>query len=319
MKTGRVRGIETPISRVVLGTAGMSTRDPSQAFAVLDEYVATSGNCLDTAWIYGGGDGSSEQVVGDWFTRTGTRDDVVLIGKGACSISCTPDLVTKELNESLERLQTDSVDLYLLHRDNPDVPAGEFVEALNDHRRAGRMKAFGASNWRTERIAEANAYAAEHGIEGFAASSANFSLAVWNEPTWEHTVGASDPSSRRWYEGNDVALFAWSSQAGGFFTGRYGEWSINDPDAADMVRVWFNNENFERLSRARELGQKRGVDPTAIALAYVLCQKFEVFALIGPLTPGELHSSLAAADLVLSPEELAYLDLKELVTQDADA
>lgn len=310
MKYGHVTGVDKAISRIVLGTAIMTIENPDPAFGMMDAYLEAGGNCIDTAAIYGAPDHTSERAVGAWFADRGTRDDVVLIGKGACVTTCTPDLVTSEMRESLDRLQTDRLDIYIMHRDNPSIPAGEFVEVLNQHLREGRVKAFGGSNWLPERIQEANDYAAAHGLVPFTVSSPNFSLGQWNEAQWDDCYTASDLETRRWYETHDVALFAWSSQAGGFFTGRFSEEDRSNPAYADTVRVWFNEGNFRRLGRARELAEQKGVSSTQVALAYVLSQDFNAFALIGPHTVEELRSSLSVGDLTLTPEERAYLNLE---------
>lgn len=306
MRYGRIAGLDHPVSRVVLGTAGFG--DHPSPDEILDEYVLAGGNCLDTAWIYGQ-EGSAERTVGSWLGARGTRKDIVLIAKGACSTDCTPDMIVADLDESFERLGVDTADIYMMHRDNPAVPAGEFVDLLNQQVDAGRIRVFGGSNWSTARLAEANEYARANGLRGFTVSSPNLSLARWNEPTWEDTLTASDPGSRRWYRENDVALFAWSSQANGFFTGRYGRSDADDPALADVARVWFNDENFLRRQRAEAIASRRGVEATHIALAYVLNQPFETYALIGPLTVEEVRSSLGGADIELSEDELRELDL----------
>ena len=203
------------------------------------------------------------------------------------------------------------MDLYFLHRDNPDVPVGEFVECLNEHQRAGRIRAFGGSNWTIERLEAANGYARAHGLTGFAASSPNLALAVWNEPMWQGCLSASDPASRAWYGRTQMPLFAWSSQASGFFTGRYSPEDRDDPALASIVRTWFNEGNWLRLERARELGQKKGFTATQIALAWVLCQPLNVYALIGPRNIEETRTSLQALDVELSPQELRWLNLEK--------
>ena len=307
MRYSTVSGVEKPVSRLVLGSTMLDPGRPAHSFGLLDRYREAGGNCVDTAAIYGYGAG--ERAVGDWLARRGNRDAIVLIGKGACTTACTPDLVTSELRESLERLRTDRVDVYFMHRDNPSLPAGEFVERLNEHLRAGQVRAFGGSNWSPERIAEANEYAAARGLVGFAASSPNFSLGRWNEPTWPGCHTAVDPAVRRWYERSGLAVFAWSSQAGGFFTGRYGPADRDDRRAADVVRVWFNDGNFHRLARVRELAAEKGATPAQIALAYVACQPANMFPIIGPLTAGELAECLAA-DVALTADELRYLNLE---------
>jgi aryl-alcohol dehydrogenase-like predicted oxidoreductase len=198
-----------------------------------------------------------------------------------------------------------------MHRDNPAVPVGRFVERLNEHLRAGEIRAFGGSNWSPRRLAEANAYAAGHGLVGFAASSPQFSLGHWNEPPWEGCLTATDPATRRWYETSGLALFAWSSQASGFFTGRHSPTDGSVAPDTDPARVWYNAGNVRRLERVRELAARRGVPPAQVALAFVLCQPAHVFALTGPLTLGELHDSVAALDVSLTAAELRHLNLED--------
>ena len=107
-----------------------------------------------------------------------------------------------------------------------------------------------------------------------------------------------------------MPLFAWSSQATGFFTGRYQPEDRVIPALAPIVRTWFNEDNFQRLERARELAAQKGVTAAQIALAYVLCQPFPVFALIGPQTIDELREVLPALDIQLSPAEMSWLNLE---------
>jgi predicted dehydrogenase/aryl-alcohol dehydrogenase-like predicted oxidoreductase len=303
MRYGKVQGIPQPVSRLVMGTMVLGRADIAFATALLDHWVEMGGNCLDTAWVY-----NTEGIVGQWLKLRDNRKDIVLITKGAHTPRCTPEWLTRELNESLERFQTDYTDLYFMHRDNPDIPVGEFVDVLNEHKAAGRIRAFGGSNWTIERIQAANDYAAAHKLTGFTASSPNFALAVWNEPMWAGCVAAVDPASRAWYHNNQMPLFAWSSQASGLFTGRFRPDDRDDPAIAPVVRTWFNDTNFKRLERARQLAQRRGVSTTQIALAYVLDQPLNIYALIGPQTPAEADTSAQALDLELAPEELEWLE-----------
>ncbi len=217
-----------------------------------------------------------------------------------------PEALREDLTENLERLGTPYIDLYMLHRDDESVPVGPIVEALDEEVQRGRIKVYGASNWRPQRIQEANEYAAEHGLRGFVALSNNLSLARAKEPMWAGCVYTSD-EDHAWYTKNQFPLIAWSSQAGGFFTGRY---SPDDRTNEDMVRVYYSEENRQRLAHAREVAKRRNVHPLQVALAWVLNQPFPTVAIIGPQTTEELESSVAAAELKLTPEEMAYLDLQ---------
>ncbi len=304
-----VEGVNKPVSRVVLGSVMMDSDDLPSSFALLDYYFEYGGNCIDSAWIYRLG--NSEKCIGTWIRQRGVREQVVLLGKGGAPIeNCTPETVTAQLMESLERLQTDYLDIYLLHRDNPGVPVGEFVDCLNQHHQAGLMHCFGGSNWTIERLAAANEYAKQHGLRGFGASSPNLSLAVWNEPTWTDCVSASDRQSRNWYRDTGLALFAWSSQAAGFFTDRYKEEDADKEGTKEMARVWFNAANFERLRRVKSLANEKNVQPSQVALAYVLTDPANTFALVGPANVEELRQCFDAEDIMLSPVERRWLNLE---------
>ena len=303
MKYGHVQGIDKPISRLVMGVDNQRTM-PHLA-VMLDDFFERGGTCFDTAYIYMGG--LSEKLLGQWVKNRGIREQVVIIGKGAHTPYCDPENLTKQLLESLDRLQTDYIDLYFMHRDNPEIPVGEFVEVLNEHLRAGRIRAFGGSNWTIQRVEEANKYAREHGLTGFAAVSNNFSLARMIEPPWAGCISSSDPESRAWFERNQMPLFSWSSQARGFFTGRARPDDFSDPE---LVRCWYSEDNFRRLERVNQLAREKGVEPINIALAYVLSQPFPTFALIGPRALSETHSSLKALEIELTPEEVKWLNLE---------
>ena len=306
MTYGTVAGLDKPVARLVLGTMLEGAVLPApHAFALFDDYFAHGGNCFDTAHIYGGG--QPEQLLGQWLKARNLRDQVVIIGKGAHPPFCDPASFVRQLDETLARLQTDHVDLYLLHRDNPDIPVGEFVDALNEQLKAGKLRAFGGSNWPLARIAAANRYAKRKGLTGFAALSDQFSLAQMVAPVWAGCVSVADPVSRKWLKKHQLPNFCWSSQARGFFSGRAQPDNRAD---TELVRCWYSGDNFLRLERVKELAAKRGALPINVALAYVLAQPLPLFALIGPRTLQELRTTLPALKLELTPKELRWLNLE---------
>lgn len=298
------------LSQLVMGCIMIHPEKMDYSSELLDTYVELGGNTFDTAHIYGLG--NSERALGEWIRRRGNRDQVYIITKGAHPYQgnnrrVRPEFIVSDLNESLERLGVETVDLYLLHRDDPEYPVGPLVECLNEQKRAGKVKAFGGSNWSNARLQEANDYARAHGLEGFTLSSPNLALAVPNEARWAGCISVYE-EDLHWYRQNRFPLFSWSSQAGGFFTGRF---APEQRENEEMVRVYYNDGNWERLRRAEELGRRKGVSANHIALAWVLNQKgFPCYALIGPLAVSELRDSLRAADLVLTDEEMDWLNVK---------
>jgi len=303
MKFAPVDGLSLPVSRLIMGADNQ--RSMPHAAAIFDAYYERGGNTFDTAWVYGAG--LQEKLLGQWIKNRGLRSEVVVIAKGAHTPFCTPEWLSRQLTESLDRLQTSHADIYFMHRDNLEVPVGEFVDVLNEHVRAGRIKVFGGSNWTLGRMAAANRYARRKGLQGFGALSNNFSLARMIAAPWADCLSASDPESRRWLKKHQIPEFAWSSQAYGFFTERANAGPASDPF---MVRCWYSEDNWRRRERAIELAAKKGVAPTNIAAAYVLQQPFPTFALIGPRVLSELVSSLHALDVELTPREARWLNLE---------
>lgn len=312
MNYGRVEGLEKPVSRLVLGCGSLRPEDMPKAQTLLDAFTAAGGTALDTAHVYGR-DGASERAVGRWLTMCGNRDRVVLITKGAHPDAqwrprVTPEVIAAELDESLERLQTDHVDLYLLHRDDPETPVEPIIDCLNAHVAAGRIGAFGGSNWSPRRIDAANAYARAHGLRGFSASSPHLALAVAHDPPhMGHAIVSGDREALDWYQKRRLPLLAWTAQARGFFSDRA---NPDDPEARRRFRRYDEDGNWERRRRVWDLGARMGRTPTQIALAWVLCQPLEIHAIIGPGSVPHLEDALGALDIRLSAEDLAWLNLE---------
>jgi aryl-alcohol dehydrogenase-like predicted oxidoreductase len=268
---------------------------------VLDEWVRLGGNILDSARVYG--DGASEEALGAWFaTRPEARDELVVLTKGAHPEGdvrrVTPADIAADLDASISALGR-PVDIYLLHRDDPALPVGPMIECLNEHRAAGRLRAFGTSNWTCARIDEANEFAAAHGLEGFTCNSPQLSLARQNEEHWPGTMAAT-ADVRGWHERTQMPLFAWSAQARGFFAGH---------DSESAVRVYDNEGNRERRQRAASVADRLGCTTNQVALAWVLAQPYPVYAVVGPRTVEQLREAVGALEVSLTKDEVRWLDL----------
>jgi aryl-alcohol dehydrogenase-like predicted oxidoreductase len=258
MPSIQVDGVSKPVSRLVLGTMVMQPGRLPLTDELMDGFIEAGGTIIDTARIYG-----TEPVVGLWLQLSGIRDRLVVIGKGCGPGRVRPEHLAEDLQQSLEAMRLECFDLYLLHRDDPAVPVGELIDALNEHARAGRIRAFGASNWTTRRLSEANAYAEANGLLGFVISSPNLSLATQNEAAWPGTVSVSDrPEELRWYKSQRFPVLSWSSQARGFFTPRA---HPDDRSDSELVRVWHSNANWEP-SDARQSSAASSAPPRTRSL-----------------------------------------------------
>ncbi len=299
-----IEHLDKPVSRLIMGVDNQDTMP--HAAAIFDDYFERGGNAFDTAYVYGE---NKSRLLGKWIAARGVRDQVVIIAKGAHTPNCNPADLSTQLIQQLEWLGIDCADIYLIHRDNTDLPVGKFIDVLNEHVRAGRIKAFGGSNWSIARLKKANAYAKRKNLQGFSVVSNNLSLAEMVNPVWEGCIHMHDAESRAWLKRKSLPLLPWSSQARGFFVPSRAHPDKHDDDS--LVSSWYSDDNFKRQARAIELAEKYHVEPINIALAWVLCQPFPTFPLIGPRNISEAQSCMKALDVQLKPRELKYLNLED--------
>lgn len=316
----QINNINKPISPFALGTAFYRLDDSEACFKLLDAYIAGGGTVIDSARTYG----QSEDVLGQWFKeRPEAREKVLLITKCGHGPELKlpekdfADSVEKELATSLKTLHTDVIDLYMLHRDNQEMPVGMILETLQPAVEAGHARALGASNWEYRRVIEAGEYAAKHGLTGFSIVSNTISLA---QPAAAFYTGLvhTDPIGERWHQETGIPLLPWSSQARGFFAGVITKAMRDDPAIAvpdqhtftsRMLKVYGTDENFARLERAKILGERKGgFSAIEIALAWLLHKPFPVIPVVGPRTIDELASCKRATEIKLTEEEIRALE-----------
>ena len=318
MKNGAVSGIEKPISRLVQGTELFKSWEPEAAIALLDAVFQLGCTAFDTAHSYG--DGHCERILGRWLANNGNRDRIVIISKGAHPSAdhrrVTPFDIASDLHDSLARMGVGCIDLYLLHRDDPSVPVGPIMEALNEHLRAGRIGAIGASNWTHMRIQEANTYAEQNGLVPFVASSPHFSLAEQRVPPWEdclNITGANNAVARQWYAETQMPVFSWATLALGFLSGRISRTSVEGRPDSLCLRSFGTEENFRRLDRAARMGKEKGLTVPQVAIAYVMSQPLNLFPIIASASAEEFKANRDATDLSMTSEEVAWLNLESSV------
>lgn len=316
MNYGTIPGCGKQISRILQGTIMLHSDRQAECNELLDGIHAEGCNALDCAHGYGGG--GAERAVGKWMADRGNRDEIFILTKG-CHFNSdrervTPFDLSSDLHDSLSRLKTDYIDLYLLHRDDTSIPVGLLVDRLDQHRAEGKILAYGGSNWTPERIEAANEYAARHGKAPFVASSPNFSLAPQARNPYRDSLTISGPqgeAARAYYRDNGMALFTWSSLAQGFLTGqirRDNMDSITDSFYRLTISSYASEENFQRLDRAEAMGEKLGLTIPQVATAYILNYPLNIFALIGCAAVEEWKTNQAAVAVNLSSQALRWLE-----------
>lgn len=330
MRYGQIQYVDRPISRLVFGTATPTLFNAfrsvyegapdfeerlNAAFSRLDDMYAEGVNCFDCADHYG------EEPLGEWMEARGLRDQVVILAKGAhhnrWRKRVTDFDILHDVHNSLAKLKTDHLDIYMLHRDDPQVEVGPLVDALNRCRDEGKIGAFGGSNWTIPRIEAANDYALKHGLQPFTVSSPNFGLADQVTDLWGGGCvtlsGPSNREARQWYAENHMPVFAYSAMARGFFSGRVksDDWSTADRYMDEFgLRGYVCPENFERLRRCEQLAMERGSTVPQIAMAWIFNQRdLDVYALTAPTKREHMHTNALASEIELTDQECRWLDL----------
>lgn len=305
------------MSKIVKGADYFGVSIPEKtAFALMDRYMELGGNTIDTARIYGrtGPDDTisrSEPMVGRWLCSRGNRKDVVLVTKGGHPNRHTltisrihPEVIREELDTSLSELGVDYVDVYFLHRDNPDVPAGEIIDFMDEQVKAGKIRALGASNWSCKRLKEANDYARAHGKTPFTISQIQWGLAfttgaLWNDPT----MICMNEEEYKGYQENGIPVMGFASQGGGIFSK-----SISgEPIQQKFLDRYDNPENRRRLENLRPLCEKTGKSAAALAMAYLTSNPVQSAAIVGCSTLAQLEDTMSDMDLTLDAETCAAL------------
>lgn len=319
MRYVQLPGTDLKLSAVCLGTSGFggSVLEP-QAFELLDSFVALGGNFIDTALVYSdwlpGPRSMTEKLLGRWLQTRGLRSHVVVATKGAHPELRTmhiprlsPAELISDVDQSLANLQTERIDLYWLHRDDVNTPVSEIIDTMHQQVSAGKLRYFGCSNWSIERIAEAMAYAARRGIQGFVANQPMWSMAAPNRSAFtDQTLVALDETGLTFHRRTGLPLIPYSAQAHGFFTKLE---SGGRAALSPSVDAQYDSDlNLRRFRRAQELAQQYNVPVGAVALSYLSSQSVVTIPVVGCKRLDHLQASVRAADLVLTEADLASLE-----------
>ncbi len=321
MKYTEIPYVDKKVSRIIFGTAMAPFIMGGDGNDLLDAVYALGVNTFDMARNYM----AAELSVGRWLEEKGMRDKVVLLSKcGHPSIFGRKRIneqdIRKDFRKTSGYLKTDYIDIYLLHRDDPETKAGDIVEIFNALHAERKIGAFGGSNWTFERIAEANEYAYKHNLIPFTVSSPNFGLAEQVADPWGggcvSISGSAGEKAREWYQENQMPVIAYSSLGRGMFSGKV---KSTDKDKVAQIlddvaiKGYVSDNNFERLRRCEELAMEKGCAVSQIAMAWIYNQKLNTFAVVSTSKGERMRENIDALDMKLTEEEMMYLDLKKEV------
>lgn len=275
---------------------------------ILYQYLEGGGNVIDTARTYG----RSEEYIGKCFASDpslrkklflitkGGHDEIIQDGKLYVHVRFGEKELRKDVEKSLETLRTDKIDLYFLHKDNPEIPVPEIVETLESFKREGLIGAYGASNWTVSRIDAANRYAKEHGFGGFAASEIAFSPYVGSTVGWgeNELCVEMDREEYAGYQASQLPVFAYNSQAYGFFYKNF-----DKPD--NEVRA--SAENLEKLRRFREICRKNSLTPHQVMFGFFAGLDIPAIPVATSTSKVHLAEMLAGCDTELTQSDARQL------------
>jgi aryl-alcohol dehydrogenase-like predicted oxidoreductase len=215
--------------------------------------------------------------------------------------------IVSDLTDSLKSLQTELIDLYWLHRDDPQRPVEDILETMNDQVKAGKIRYFGCSNWRAARIEAAQAYATGHGLQGFAANQPLWSLALVDPAgIKDKTTAAMDEEMHRYHQETGLAAIPYSSQANGLFQ-RLAQ-GTREQMSKNAQEMYPAAENRRRFERVKQIAAENSLSVTQVVLGYLQSQPFPTIPIVGCRTLAQLQDSLTAAEVRLTPAQVTYLE-----------
>jgi aryl-alcohol dehydrogenase-like predicted oxidoreductase len=283
--------------------------DEKTSFAIMSRALERGVGFIDTADVYGQ-DGLSERVVGAWMAETKNRDRVVLatkfrfrMGDGPNSTGASRYRIVRTVEESLRRLKTDRIDLYQIHMQDLDTPEEETLRALDDLVHAGKVLYLGASNYAAYRLADSMWLAKTEHLHRFVSLQMQYSLMV-RELEREHV-----PLCRQF----GLGVLPWSPLASGFLSGKYARNQPPPPGVRldkrkERLADYDNERGWRTLDAVSAIAREKQTTAAAVSLAWLLAKPTVTSVIFGARSVAQLDDNLKAADVKLSPEDVAKLD-----------
>ena len=286
------------------------TLDESTSFEILDAFVAAGGNFIDTAdvystWVPGNQGGESETILGKWLKQRHNRDQVIIATKvgndmGPKGKGLSRKHILQAVEDSLDRLQTDYIDLYQSHSDDESTPLEETLETYAELCRQGKVRAIGASNYSAARLVQA------------------WQISQQNEyPRYESLQPLYNLCERAEYEReleplcleHEIGVISYFSLASGFLSGKYrSEKDLSERSRAGSVKKYLNARNFRILEAVDEVAKMHNTTPTTISLAWLIARPSITAPIVSATKVEQLNEIIKAVELKLDPDSLQLLD-----------
>lgn len=301
------------VSRISLGTVQYGTDlDEKSAEAQLNSFAESGGNFIDTAHVYAdwvpGPKSRSERIIGEWLKKTGLRHKMVISTKGGhpdpanLHISrATPKDIRKDLEESLRYLNTDYIDLYFYHRDNPEIPAEELLGVLEQARTEGKIRYYGCSNWLLKRIKQIN----RKEFPGFVCNQIMYSLADINEYNIsDKTLVLMNRETYQYHIETGMSVMAYTALAKGYFTKK----AANRPIPVQTAKWYSNPFNDKIYAELTHKAHSLGCSLSELELAFLMHQPFITVPIVSFSNQEQLDQGIRSCDLTLDRETVDTLN-----------
>lgn len=286
------------------------TVDEPKAFALLDAFVAAGGNLIDTAdsysrWAPGNAGGESETIIGKWLRRSGRRDKVIIATKvgsqmGPNKKGLSKSYILRAVEDSLRRLQTDSIDLYQSHLDDPDTPLEETLEAYAQLIKGGKVRAIGASNYTAERLSQALQVSEQYGLPAYQSLQPKYNL--YDRADYESKL---EPLCRRM----GLGVITYYSLASGFLTGKYrSEKDFLKSIRGQGVRLYLNNRGLKILAALDQVAKEYSSTPASVALAWLMARPGITAPIASATSVEQLNDLIGATRLELDQTAMEFLN-----------
>jgi aryl-alcohol dehydrogenase-like predicted oxidoreductase len=286
------------------------TADETTSFEILDGFTEAGFNLIDTAdvysaWVPGNKGGESETIIGKWMKQKKNRDQLIIATKvgspmGLDKKGLSKKYIFQAVEDSLSRLQTDYIDLYQSHYDDPETPIQETLEAYDELIKAGKIRWIGASNMSPERLQESLDLAEKMNLPKYQTLQPEYNLYQREgyEKNYEQIV-----------LDNELGVISYYSLASGFLTGKYrSDADLNKSQRGNGVKEYLNERGFKILKALDDVSEQYSAEEASIALAWLIARP-SVSAPIASVTSlSQLADLTRAAELVLNVEDIAILD-----------
>lgn len=293
------------------------TADEARSFELLDAFVARGFNAIDTAdiysnWVPGHQGGESEAIIGKWMKSRGNRSRIVIATKVGMQMSpgktgLRKDYIFKSVEESLQRLQTDYIDLYQAHQDDPTAALEETLSAFDELKKQGKVRLIGASNYTGARLQEALKVSREKKISAYQTLQPRYNL--YDREDFERDL---EPVCREF----QIGALTYSSLASGFLTGKYR--SVDDAGksvrGSGVAKNYVNEKGLRLLKALDEVAAETKATPTQVSLAWLLHKPVVTAPIVSATNLEQLNEVLGAADVRLTPTQIGKLDATDLKT-----